>query len=74
MKLTKSKLKEIIREEIQKLNELSKQKELDNIAGWLRKTSEDYDDWEWDGKVLTIFDGNKTEKYTKKELKAFKVI
>ena len=73
MKLTKSKLREIIREEIQKLNEVS-QKELSKIERWLSKTSEDYDDWEWDGKVLTVFDGNKTEKYTKKELKALKVI
>ena len=45
------------------------QKELSKIETWVRKSGMDYDDWEWDGKVLTIFTKSGTEKYSKKDLK-----
>jgi len=52
-----------------KLNEISKQKELSKIETWVRKSGLDYDDWDWDGKELTIFlkKGN-PEKYSKEDL------
>jgi hypothetical protein len=43
--------------------------ELSKIETWVRKSGMDYDDWEWDGKELTIFlkKGN-PEKYSKEDL------
>lgn len=44
--------------------------ELKLIEKWLKNTTPDYDDYEWDGKELTVFttDGE-TEKYSKVDLK-----
>ena len=50
------------------LNE-SKQKELSKIETWVRKSGMDYDDWDWNGRELTIFTKDGTEKYSKKDLK-----
>jgi len=50
------------------LNENHDQQELDQVGRFVKKSTEDYDDWEWDGKVLTIFVGEDVEKYTRKEL------
>ena len=43
--------------------------ELSKIETWVRKSDMNYDDWEWDGKELTIFlkKGN-PEKYSKEDL------
>lgn len=47
------------------------QKELDQITSWLKGTSEEMDDWDWDGDLLTIFlDDEPIEKYTRAELDA----
>lgn len=47
----------------------AEQKELDQITTWLSGTTEEMDDWEWDGELLTIFlDGEEIEKYTKSDL------
>ena len=51
------------------VNEISKQKELSKIESWVRKSGMDYNDWDWDGKELTIFTKSGTEKYSKKDLK-----
>lgn len=45
------------------------QRELDEIASWLRDTTEEYDDWDWDGEVLIIFlNGKPIERYSKLDL------
>jgi hypothetical protein len=46
-----------------------KQADLDSIKSWLADTTEEFDDWDWDGKTLTIFlNGKAIEKYTKEDL------
>ena len=44
-------------------------KELAKIESWLKDTTEEYDDWDWDGDELTIFNkGEKIESYSKQDL------
>jgi hypothetical protein len=39
------------------------------IETWLKDTTEPFDDWDWDGRELTIFLNNEpTEKYTRSTL------
>lgn len=38
------------------------------IETWLRNTCEGYDDWEWNGEVLTVFNGDDVEKHTRADL------
>jgi len=50
-------------------------KDLSNIEAWLKNTTEEMTDWDWDGKTLTVFnDNDKTEKYSKKDLKDLRII
>ena len=48
--------------------------ELEQIQRWLSKTTESYEDWEWDGKTLTVYvrvDAEielRTEKYSRADL------
>ena len=43
---------------------------LDLIQSWIKTTTEQFDDWEWDGKYLTIwFKDIIIEKYSRKDLK-----
>ena len=41
---------------------------LSYVESWLRDTSEDYDDWEWDGKKLTVLCGESVEHYTLEDI------
>jgi hypothetical protein len=41
----------------------TEQKKLGYVIRWLAGTTEPFDDWDWDGKTLTIFSNGKTEKY-----------
>jgi len=51
------------------LLESKEQEELDKIKSWLSDTTEEMDDFEWDGMLLTVFNnGEPIEKYTKKDL------
>ena len=53
----------------------SEQKILDNIQKWLKETSEEFSEWEYDGLYLTIFQNDiEIEKYSKKDLIEIKVI
>lgn len=55
--------------------ENKEQEELDKIQSWLSNTSEYFDDWDWDGDLLTLFlDGESIEKYTKEELEEENII
>lgn len=46
------------------------EKRLDLIQSWLKTTSEPFDDWDWDGNILTIWLNDKPiEKYANKDLK-----
>lgn len=46
------------------------EKKLNLIQSWLKTTSEPFDAWDWDGKILTIWLNDKLiEKYTNKDLK-----
>ena len=39
------------------------------IESWLKNTTEPFDDWDWDGTVLTLFLRNESiEKYTRETL------
>ena len=44
--------------------------DLDQIARWIRKSNEDYDDWSYDDEKekLEVYVGNHTERYTRQEL------
>jgi len=42
--------------------------ELSKIESWVKKTTEHYDDWDWDGETLTIY-GDDVEKYSREDLK-----
>lgn len=45
------------------------QMELDKIQSWLSDTTEEFDDWDWDGSELQLFlDGECIEKYSKETL------
>lgn len=40
------------------------------IERWLHKTTESFDDWDWDGSELVIFlDDEAIERYSNKDLK-----
>ena len=44
-------------------------KELSKIESWLSKTTEEFDDWDWDGETLTLFLNSEViEKYDKDEV------
>jgi hypothetical protein len=45
-------------------------RDLDQIARWVRKSNEDYDDWSYDDEKekLEVYIGNHTERYTRQEL------
>lgn len=48
------------------------QKRLDAIQFWLSRTTESFDDWEYDGKELVIFlNGKAIERYPNKDMKKF---
>ncbi len=39
------------------------------IHGWLKDTTEPFDDWDWNGRELTLFlDNDPIEKYTRETL------
>lgn len=45
------------------------EKQFNTIDYYFRKTSEPYDDWDWDGKELTIwYDGQVIERYSYQDL------
>ena len=45
------------------------QGELDAIRSWLKGTTEAYDDWDWDGSELVLFeDDEPIERYSKEDL------
>lgn len=49
-----------------------KQNQLDVIDSWLRRTTEPFDDWEWDEEYLYIFlNNNLIEKYDRNDLMDF---
>ena len=51
-------------------NNENMQNKLDLIQSWIKTTTEQFDDWEWDGKYLTIwFKDIIIEKYSRKDLK-----
>lgn len=53
---------------INKFNKL--QKKLDKISGFLKETTEPFDDWDYDGKELKIFLNDELiEEYSKQDLK-----
>lgn len=48
------------------------QEESNLVHRWLKTTTEEYDDWEWDGKKLSIFKDDKLiENYSRKDLAEF---
>mgnify|MGYP001209718636 CR=1 FL=1 len=57
-------------EEKEKLKIAKVNRDLDQIARWIRKSTEDYDDWFYDEEKekLEIYVGNHTEHYTREEL------
>ena len=51
------------------------QSELDKIQMWLSDTTEEFDDWNWDGSELHLFMNDEcVEKYTKKDLEEENII
>ena len=51
--------------------------ELEQIQRWLSKTTESYEDWDWDGETLTVYarvdaenaeEELRTEKYSRADL------
>jgi len=61
----KSKVEEKEKLKIDKVN-----RDLDQIARWVRKSTEDYDDWFYDEEEekLEVYVGDHTERYTRQEL------
>ena len=64
---------EKLKQENQKLKQQKKDKvnrDLDQIARWIRKSNEDYDDWSYNDEKekLEVYIGNHTERYTRQEL------
>ena len=57
-------------EEKEKLKIAKVNRDLDQIARWIRKSTEDYDDWFYDKEKekLEIYVDNHTEHYTREEL------
>ena len=57
-------------EEKEKLKIAKVNRDLDQIARWIRKSNEDYDDWSYDDEKekLEVYIGNHTERYTRQEL------
>lgn len=52
--------------------EIDLQEQLDLIDSYLRKTTEPYDDWDWDGEsLIVLLDGQVIEEYSYDELKEF---
>lgn len=41
--------------------------ELSKIEHWMNNSDEPWDDWDWDGTILTVF-GERTEKYDRQDL------
>lgn len=51
---------------------MDEQRELDLIQNWLADTTEEFDDWDYDGKELIIFLKNlPIERYTAENIKEF---
>ena len=51
---------------------LVEQKKLDAIQSWLARTTEPFDDWEYDGEGLAIFlNGKRIEYYSNKDINRF---
>lgn len=51
---------------------LKEQEKLDKLKFWLSKTTEEFDDWDYDGEELIIFLRDEAiEKYKESDLKEF---
>jgi len=45
------------------------QNELDKIQFWLSRTTEPFDDWEWDGNTLVVWlNGKPIERYSQNDV------
>lgn len=42
--------------------------ELSKIQTFINNSSEPFDDWNYDGKTLYVYNGKRTEKYSRSEL------
>lgn len=54
------------------MNVVEEQRKIDMIQSWLSKTTEAFDDWNYDGNELIIILNNKViERYSKSDIKEF---
>jgi len=61
--------------EIEEAGQHENQDELDKIQSWLADTTQEFDDWDWNGTELVVFlNGKAIEKYSKQDLIDAKVI
>jgi hypothetical protein len=51
------------------VNESKKDEDLELVQRFMKQTTEDYDDYDWDGKVLALYSGDDVEHYTLNDIK-----